>query len=221
MLGLLTSNPLAFVVYLLALLIAITVHEFSHAKVADYLGDPTPRLQGRLTLNPVVHIDPLGLIMLFLVGFGWGKPVMFDPFNLRNPRKDAALISIAGPGSNFIVALLLSLLLKLFIYLGQPFLVTIGYTFLIPIIFLNVVLGVFNFLPIHPLDGFKIVGGFLSEQQAHEWYRLERFGLIFLIVLIFPLGQGNMLSFVIWPIINFILNLMLPGGLAPAGILGN
>src|SRR3972149_8566479 len=118
MLSLIANNPIMFVIYLLALLIAITVHEFAHAKVADYLGDPTPRLQGRLSLNPLVHLDPLGMILLFLVGFGWGKPVMFDPFNLRNPRRDAALISIAGPGTNFVVALLLSLILRSFILFG-------------------------------------------------------------------------------------------------------
>ncbi len=219
MLSLLATNPIAFLIYLIALLIAITVHEFSHAKVADYLGDPTPRLQGRLTLNPLVHLDPVGIILLFLVGFGWGKPVMFDPFNLKNPRKDAALISIAGPGSNFVLALILSLLLRLFILFGQSILVTIGYSVLVPIIFLNIVLGVFNFIPIHPLDGFKIVGGLLPEDKAHEWYQLERYGLIFLIILLLPFGQGNMLFFVIRPLINFFVNLLLPGGLAPTGIL--
>lgn len=219
MLSLIANNPIMFVIYLLALLIAITVHEFAHAKVADYLGDPTPRLQGRLSLNPLVHLDPLGMILLFLVGFGWGKPVMFDPFNLREPRRDAALISIAGPGTNFVVALLLSLILRSFILFGQSSWVTIGYTVLVPIIFLNIVLGVFNFLPIHPLDGFKIVGGFLSERRAQEWYQLERYGLLFLIALLLPIGQGNMISYVIQPIISFIVNLLLPASLAPAGIL--
>lgn len=209
-----------FAIYVLALLVAITVHEFSHAKAADYLGDPTPRLQGRLTLNPLAHLDLVGTLMLFIVGFGWGKPVMFDPFNLRNPRKDAALISIAGPGSNFAAALILSLLLRLLISFGQSFWLTIGSVLLIPIIFLNVALGIFNFLPIHPLDGFKIVGGFLSEEQAQRWYQLQRYGLLFLIILILPLGAGgNMLSFVIWPAINFIIRLLLPTSLAPAGIL--
>lgn len=219
MLSLLSTNPIAFMIYLLALLIAITVHEFSHAKVADYLGDPTPRLQGRLTLNPLVHLDPIGLLMLFMVGFGWGKPVMFDPYNLKSPRKDAALISIAGPGSNFVVALLLSLLLRLLIFFGQSILVTIGYIIFVPIIYLNIVLGVFNFIPINPLDGFKIVGGFLSDERAREWYQLERYGLLFLLILILPIGQGNMLSFAIKPIINFLINLILPSSLAPAGIL--
>ncbi len=219
MLSLLSTNPISFVIYLLALLIAITVHEFSHAKVADYLGDPTPRLQGRLTLNPLVHLDPLGMLLLFMVGFGWGKPVMFDPYNLKNPRYDAALISIAGPGSNFVLALLLSLLLRLFMFFGQSILLTLGYSILVPVIYLNIVLGVFNFIPISPLDGFKIVGGFLSDERAREWYQLERYGLLFLIILILPLGQGNMLSFVIRPIINFLVALFLPLSLSPAGII--
>ncbi len=215
MLSLLSSNPLLFLAYLIALLIAITVHEFSHAKVADYLGDPTPRLQGRINLNPIVHIDPIGILFLFFFGFGWGKPVAFDPFNLKNPRRDAALISIAGPGSNLLLALILSIILRLLIYFKQSFLLTIGVNFIVPIIFLNVILGVFNILPIHPLDGFKIVGGFLSEDKAREWYQLERYGLIFLLMLILPIGPGgsNMLSLIIRPMINFVMNLLLPGGL--------
>ncbi len=221
MFSLLSSSPLAFLLYVLALLIAITIHEYSHAKVADYLGDPTPRLQGRLTLNPLAHLDPIGTLLLFLVGFGWGKPVMFDPFNLKEPRKDAALISLAGPGSNFIVALGLSIILRLFIFFNLSFLLTIGSVIFVPIIFLNVLLGVFNFIPVEPLDGFKIVGGLFSDAKAHEWYQLQRYGLIFLIVLILPLGpQGSsMLSFILGPVINFILKLLLPVGLVPSGVI--
>ncbi len=219
MFSLLASNPLSFLIYVLALLIAITIHEFSHAKVADYLGDPTPRLQGRLSLNPLVHLDPIGTILLFLVGFGWGKPVMFDPFNLKNPRKDAAFISLAGPGSNFAVALLLSILLKLFIFFKLSVLIAIGYIIFIPVIYLSIILGIFNFIPIHPLDGFKIVGGFLSEEKAHEWYQLERYGLLFLIILLLPIGGENMLFFVIRPIINFAIGLLMPASLTPAGII--
>ena len=97
MLSTLFSSPVEFFLNALALLMAITIHEFSHAYVADYLGDPTPRLQKRLTLNPISHLDPYGLLFMLLVGFGWGKPVTFDPYNLKNPRPHAALISIAGP----------------------------------------------------------------------------------------------------------------------------
>src|SRR3990167_10568404 len=93
-----------FVFFIPALLIALTVHEFSHALVADKLGDPTPRLMKRLSLNPLNHLDPIGTLMLLFFHFGWGKPVPFDPFNLRHPRRDAALISLAGPVSNLILA---------------------------------------------------------------------------------------------------------------------
>jgi Zn-dependent protease len=218
MLSYLFSNPLLFVIYMLALLIAITIHEFSHAFVADYLGDPTPRLQKRLSLNPMVHIDTFGLLFLLLVGFGWGKPVVFDPFNLKNPRKDAALISIAGPTSNFIMAIVLSILLRLLQLFDLPAIFTISSFFLIPIISLNVVLGVFNLLPINPLDGFKIVGGILSERKAKEWYGLERYGLIFLILLIIPLGGSSMLNLLIRPAVTFLLHLLIPVNLG-AGVI--
>src|SRR3989344_4785860 len=108
----LLTNPIELLFIVPTLLIAITVHEFAHAFSADRLGDPTPRLQGRLTLNPLAHLDPLGTIMLFLVRFGWGKPVQFDPFNLRNPRRDAAIISLAGPLANVVLATISSLNLR-------------------------------------------------------------------------------------------------------------
>jgi len=106
------SNPMSLLFVAAALLSAITVHEFAHAFMAERLGDPTPRLQGRLTLNPLAHLDPLGTLMLFIIGFGWGKPVQFDPYNLKNPRRDAALISFAGPLSNIILASILSIVLR-------------------------------------------------------------------------------------------------------------
>ena len=121
MLNYLFTNPILFVIYLISILTAISIHEFSHAWAADYLGDPTPRLQGRLKLNPLVHIDTMGMVFLLLLGFGWGKPVQFDPYNLKDPRRDAAWISIAGPSSNFILAIILTLLLKLFIFLQLTF----------------------------------------------------------------------------------------------------
>lgn len=212
MLSYLFTNPLLFVVYLVALLVALTVHEFSHAFAADQLGDPTPRLAGRLSFNPLVHIDLYGLLFLFLFGFGWGKPVTFDPYNLKNPRKDAAIISLAGPFSNFVLALLLSLILKLIIFFDLGFLQTLGYFIFIPMISLNVILGVFNLLPINPLDGFKIVGGILSEERAREWYQLERYGFIFLLMLIFPFGGRSLLDIIIRPITSFVLNLLIPMG---------
>ena len=204
------SNPLMFIFSLIALFIAITIHEFSHALAADFLGDPTPRLQKRLTLNPKAHLDPFGLLFLLFFGFGWGKPVEFDPFNLKNPRRDSAIISLAGPMSNLILALLLSISLKLFIFFKIKILYTIGGLFFIPMIYLNVVLAVFNLLPIHPLDGFKIIGGILPEKQAKEWYELERYGMIFLLMLFFPFGKSSMVDFLIKPVVSFITSFLLP-----------
>lgn len=218
MINYLLTNPLIFVIYILALFVAITFHEYSHAWAADRLGDPTPRLQGRLTLNPLVHLDLFGLLFLLFFGFGWGKPVIFDPFNLKDPRRDAAKISIAGPLSNFVMALALSLLLRLFILFHLSPLITIGSLILVPIIQLNIILGVFNLLPIHPLDGFKIVGGLLSEEQAKEWYSLQRYGLIFLIILIFPLfGNRTILETVLGPVVNFFDKFLIP--LSSAGVI--
>lgn len=213
MISYLFSNPLLFAIYMASLLVAIAIHEFSHAFVADYLGDPTPRLQGRLKLNPLVHIDTMGIFFLLLFGFGWGKPVEFDPYNLKNPRKDAALISIAGPISNFILALSLSLLLKLFIFLELNFLTTIGILIFLPMIRMNIILGIFNLLPIHPLDGFKIVGGILSEEKAAEWYSLQRYGMIFLLLLIIPIGRTSLLNGILQPAVNFLFNILIPSGM--------
>lgn len=211
MINYLFTNPLLFIIYIISLLTAIAIHEFSHAFMADYLGDPTPRLQGRLKLNPLVHIDNFGLLFLLLFGFGWGKPVEFDPYNLKNPQKDAALISLAGPVSNFILATLLSLTLKLFIFFKLNIFITIGMFVILPMVQMNLVLGVFNLLPIHPLDGFKIVGGMLSKEKASEWYSLQKYGMIFLILLIIPLGGSSMLDGILRPTVTFLFKLLIPG----------
>ena len=181
---------------------------------ADRLGDPTPRLQGRLTLNPLAHIDPLGIMLLLLVRFGWGKPVQFDPFNLRNPKRDAAIISLAGPVSNIILAVLSSFLLRLVLtvpYVGASMLVIdLLANFLVSLISVNIVLCIFNLIPIHPLDGFKIVGGLLGPEQARQWAELERYGMLFLIFLLLPIAGGaSPVSNIIGPPIQFLLHLLL------------
>ena len=202
------ENPLQLIIYIFVIVISITVHEFAHAFVADRLGDPTPRLQGRITLDPRAHVDLYGLIFLFIAGFGWGKPVQYDPFNLQNPRRDGAIISIAGPISNFILAGIFSLLFQLVavnassIFLGELFFMMVN---------INIILGVFNLIPIHPLDGFKIVGGILPSKQAYEWFDLEKYGTIFLIALIIPIlpGGHSMSGMIISPIINMIRGILL------------
>lgn len=204
------SEPITFVFVAITIVIAITVHEFAHAWTADWLGDPTPRLQGRITLNPLAHLDPLGTLFIVIAGFGWGRPVQFDPFNLDNPRRDAAIIAIAGPLSNFAMAIVASIFLK--VLFGMDMLGPLLGNFLFVFILLNITLGVFNLLPINPLDGFKIVGGILPEEQAHQWYSLERYGFIFLLLLILPLGPGgrSMVDMIVSPVISFIASFLFP-----------
>ncbi len=206
----LLENPILFFFSLISIVLAITVHEFAHAKMADHLGDPTPNLQGRVTLNPAAHIDLYGLIFLFIAGFGWGKPVQFDPFNLKHQRRDSALISLAGPASNVIIASIGSLILNSFNLIASNNLVVIGSLFLISLISINIMLAVFNLIPIHPLDGFKIVEGLLSEKQAKEWRRLEKLGFILLLLLIFPFGGESAISSFLGPILNFLYGIFIP-----------
>lgn len=211
---------LTLIAWILAFVVAITIHETSHAWMADRLGDPTPRMMGRLSLNPIVHYDPIGTTILLVlvvlramgvpvIPFGWAKPVRFDPYNLENPRRDAALISLAGPASNILTAAVLGLILQFV----TPF---SALTIIIPpIIVLNIVLAVFNIVPIHPLDGGKILVGLLPAKDAHQVDMfLRRYGMLMLFLLIFPiLGNTSPLFVVISPVINFFLNLFLPGNL--------
>lgn len=195
------SDPLVFFLLVISLLVAVTVHEFAHAYMADRLGDPTPRLMGRVTLNPLAHLDPVGTIFILLVGFGWGKPVMFDPFNLEHPRRDAAIISFAGPATNLVMAILVALTVRI-----APVPVMVA----LPIIQLNLILALFNLIPVHPLDGFKIVGGLLSEEQAEDWYSLSRYGMIILLALLLPLTpSGSIISLILQPPLAFLLQLLL------------
>lgn len=203
------TSPIIFFGSIIGLLIAITVHEFAHAIAADKLGDPTPRLQGRVTLNPLAHLDPIGTIMLLLVGFGWGKPVNFDPHNLRNPRKDAAIISLAGPTSNIILAALLGLVVKLLppsfvIGLNQE--VLAAYFFIIQI---NLVLAIFNLVPVFPLDGEKILSGILPRNLSFEFQSImQRYGTFILIFLILPVFGSSPIISLISPVINFLFSLL-------------
>lgn len=208
------SNPISTILYFLALVVAITVHEWAHAISADRLGDPTPSLQGRVTLNPRAHLDPIGTIMLLFFRFGWGKPVQFDPFNLRNPKRDTVIISLAGPASNLVLAIASSLIIRI-LDLGflplNGILPSLLLTFLIQLTIVNIVLAIFNLLPIHPLDGFKIVGGLLPDHYHRQWMELERYGIFFLIALLLPIF-GSPMTRIISPPINFLLQLLLPVG---------
>lgn len=208
MLSYLFSNPLIFILLLASLVISITIHEFAHAWAADRLGDPTPRSQGRVTLNPLAHLDPIGTLLIVVAGFGWGKPVMFDPYNLKDPRKDGALIALAGPASNLILAVILALILRLpgldgnMQLLLAPFLTTA--------IYFNVMLAIFNLVPVHPLDGSKIAVALLPKETAFEYEEfMHRYGTLVLIALIMPWNGSSPISQLISPVISFITTLLL------------
>lgn len=182
---------MSIVYTVIALLVAITIHEATHAWVAFRLGDPTAKLNGRLTLNPLAHLDPLGSIMLLVAHFGWGKPVPIDWRNLKNPSTDNFLIAVAGPISNFILAFLLGFIFKVFP--NVPFISDL----LRNVVLINVALGIFNLLPIPPLDGSKIWHLILSDEN---YYVLEEMGRYLLIaVLIFS-------SFVFSGLFNFVFD---------------
>lgn len=214
---------ITYLLFIVFFILSITIHEYSHGLVADQLGDPTPRLSKRLTLNPIPHIDLFGTIILpFILQFpiGWAKPMPIDPFNLKNPQKDTALIAVAGPTANLLLALVLSMLLRLLNLFDISFLNTIGILIIPTIIKLNIILAVFNLFPIHPLDGFNFISGFLSEDKYREWMSLRKYGLLFIVILVIPLFSGtNMLSFILNPITNFLIKLLLPGAGIGEGII--
>lgn len=195
---------LSFLFLAISLVVAITIHEYSHAWSADRLGDPTPRLQGRLTLNPLAHLDPLGTIALLLIHFGWGKPVQFDPYNLENPKRDSALISLAGPASNLALATIFSLALN---YLSLPYLLV---ALLYSLVSINIILAIFNLIPVYPLDGEKILTGLLPPRMASEYQSIMRqYGTIILIFMLLPIGGVSPVSALISPIISSITNFLL------------
>ena len=210
----------------LALVLGIAFHEFCHALSASALGDQTARRLGRVSLNPLVHLDPLGTALLFFVGFGWGKPTPVNPYALRNgPRTGMAVVALAGPVSNFAVATVLAIPIRLDLVQGHsPFLVvsTNGWgvgdyvgLFLGAAILLNVILGVFNLIPLAPLDGFKVALGVLPADLARPIAQLERYGMVILIGLIFlgPLLGIDIFGRIILPTVDGIAGVLTGGSL--------
>ena len=174
------------------LIIAMTVHEFAHAVTAVALGDPTPKMQGRLTLNPAAHIDPVGLLMLFLVRFGWAKPVMVNPYNFKNPRRDDILVSLAGPFSNLVTAFLTLLVMVLLIKFGVHMTPGMNTVFSLILIY-NINFAIFNMIPVPPLDGSQVLKQLLPYELAQKYHELERYSFLILIVFLMTPILGSIL----------------------------
>ena len=185
-----------------ALLIALTVHEYAHARVAVALGDPTPRFEGRLTLNPIAHLDPFGLIMLWLVQFGWAKPVSVNPRNFKNGRQGMMFVSLAGPGANLITAFVAMLIWGILDAIGirEYWIITT----LSLICRYNIIFAVFNMLPIPPLDGSKVLMNYLPGRLAYQYESYSQYGSLILMGLII----SGLVGIIINPIAGWILKIM-------------
>ena len=199
------GDPLAFlqrlVLQIPALLVAVTVHEVSHGLVAERLGDPTARLQGRLTLNPLPHIDPLGALAFILAGFGWAKPVPVNPYNLRRPVRDMAWVALAGPVSNFVVAFVALLVFYVSArhmetpFFADPIMGMLRYVYVF-----NLGLGIFNLIPLPPLDGGHFLPYLFPRASWTFLRQLEQYGPFILLLLV----MTNATRFILLPIFGLM-----------------
>jgi len=196
------------IIFVPVILFSLTIHEYAHAYIAHKLGDDTAKRLGRLTLNPLKHLDPLGTILLLLVHFGWAKPVPVDPRNFKDPKKDMLYVAIAGPISNIITAVIAAVILKfILIYYGsfigsanvmEPIVQTLYW-----LIFIGVVLAVFNMLPFPPLDGSRVLYGILPDSMANSIRQIETYG-IFILFGIILLGGSIFSKVITFPFIVFM-----------------
>lgn len=193
-----------------AILLAISIHEAAHGFAAYKLGDYTAKSMGRISLNPFRHLDPIGALCMLVFGFGWAKPVMVNPYNFKNRKRDTALVSLAGPVSNFVMAFLAIALFKLFVVVSIPIspFADILFSFFRSVAFLNIGLGLFNLIPIPPLDGSKIFLPLLPDRLYYDIMRYEHLGWI---ILILALGTGVLspiLSKALYGIVNLFVFLV-------------
>ncbi|MFA6432591.1 MAG: site-2 protease family protein [Candidatus Paceibacterota bacterium] len=187
------------------LIFSVIVHEVAHGYMADWLGDPTARMSGRLTLNPIKHIDPVGSIIVPLITslagftFGWAKPVPYNPYNLKNKRQGEFLIAAAGPASNLLLALIFGTILR-FAAVGAtevtPFITALSY-----IVIINIVLAIFNLIPLPPLDGSKLLFSILPNQYGRARMVLEQYAPVFVLIVVFFLWQ------ILAPVIPWVFRL--------------
>lgn len=194
--GLLFSNPLWFFIVAIAILLALSIHEYSHAWMAYVLGDSTAKEQGRLTINPLAHMDTWGTILLFTVGIGWGKPVPFNPYNLKNRRWGEILVGLAGPVSNFLFAVIAGVVLRLLN--TAPVNLFLFFSFFV---WINLLLGIFNLLPIPPLDGSHFIFNLPFFQNFRKFFYANSLILI-LLLLLFMQFVG--IGFIVFPLFQLI-----------------
>jgi len=194
-------------------MLAVVCHEVSHGYVAWRFGDPTARMLGRLTLNPLKHIDIIGTLMIFFIGIGWAKPVPVVFENLRNPKRDMIWVSAAGPITNIVLATVSALLLRGLVAYGNPaapgsplaMLVEPLVMMLAFSVYINLLLAIFNMIPVPPLDGGRVLAGLLPSRQAAVLSRIEPYGMIIIIALVF---FTNMFSYIISPVLGFGVQLL-------------
>lgn len=192
-----------------AIVIGLSMHEFAHAAVAYKLGDNTPKLQGRVTINPMAHIDWVGLVALFFCGFGWGQPVQINPYNFKNRRRDELLVAVAGVAMNLVIAALFTVVAKLvFVATGPAWLsgTTLGsgiLKILIYIVQINIVLMIFNLIPVPPLDGFNIIANIFGFAQTETYWRIYRYGNWILVAIII----FGVTGYVISPCVQFFMSI--------------
>lgn len=206
------SNPadwfISTIMILPGIIIGLSFHEFAHAYIANLCGDPTPKLQGRVTVNPLAHIDPIGFMALIFIRFGWGKPVMINPNNFNKPRRDEFFVSVAGVVMNLILAFLFMGLIRLLYEIKPEFMISgigaILASILVQVVIINIVLMVFNLLPIPPLDGFNIVTQIFNLRNTRIYYQLYNNGFLILMALIFFNITGRILT----PAVLFIYSIL-------------
>lgn len=209
------SNPKTYFLNMLialpGIVIGLSFHEFGHAFVSDRLGDPTPRAQGRVTLNPLAHFDPIGFLALMFCGFGWGIPVEIDPRYYKHPRRDELLVSLAGVVMNLIVAIVFSFIVH-FVYINVPYdklsdgtLMGTLFNILLQVVIVNVVLMVFNLIPVPPLDGFGIITEIFNLREKNFYYTLYNYGFPILMILLIVGVVDKILN----PMVNGVYALLL------------
>ena len=207
------SNPMDWIMekilILPGILIGLSFHEFGHAYVSTKLGDPTPKLQGRVTINPLAHVDPVGMVCLLFAGFGWGIPVEINPAYYKHRRRDEILVGLAGVTMNLILAIVFSLLIRVVMMLTGvlgPDVTSVIYTIFMNVVMINVVLMVFNLLPVPPLDGFGIVTN-LFHLEKYSWYQQYYQWGYFILIFLVLLG---VVSAILGPVTMFIMQLLSP-----------